>query len=92
MNKSDLVKMLSKETDLPPGKTEEVVNTVFETMAGALGAGDRIEVRGFGAFSIRHYDGYSGRNPKTGEEITVEPKKRPFFKPGKNLRAGLNQK
>jgi integration host factor subunit beta len=91
MNKSDLIEMLSKEVELPPRKAEELVNTVFDTMTNALITGDRIEVRGFGAFSVRQYDGYSGRNPKTGGETVVEPKRLPFFKVGKDLKDRLNE-
>ena len=55
-------------------------------MADTLVAGDRIEIRGFGSFEIREYEGYSGRNPKTGLEVSVGPKKTPFFKVGKELK------
>ena len=58
---------------------------VFSTMSRALIAGDRIEIRGFGSFVVKTYDGYTGRNPKTGETIQVEEKKLPFFKTGKDL-------
>ncbi len=67
MNKSDLSKTLSKEMNLPLRKAQEVVDMVFDTMSSALTAGDRIEVRGFGSFTVRQYEGYMGRNPKTGE-------------------------
>jgi integration host factor subunit beta len=90
MNKSDLVKSLAKETDLPMRKAEEIVDTVFNTMADALVAGDRIEVRGFGSFVVKEYEGYTGRNPKTGELIEVQTKRLPFFKTGKELKEKLN--
>lgn len=86
MNKSDLMEALSRDTGLPKSKAEEVVNTVFEGMANALANGERIEIRGFGSFKVKHYDGYVGRNPKTGEPINVSPKKLPFFKCGKGLK------
>jgi integration host factor subunit beta len=91
MNKSDLKKALSKEHAIPLRKAEEIVDKVFGTMSKALIAGDRIEIRGFGAFSIREYDGYTGRNPKTAEKITVAGKRLPFFKCGKDLREQLNE-
>jgi integration host factor subunit beta len=91
MNKSDLTKFLAKDLDLPWRKSEEIVDTIFDTMAESLLSGDRIEIRGFGSFQIRDYGGYSGRNPKTGEMIVVEPKKLPFFKVGKDFRERLNQ-
>ncbi len=90
MNKSDLVKSLAKEMDLPLRKAEEIVDMVFNTMCTALIAGDRIEVRGFGSFVVKNYDGYTGRNPKTGEQITVKSKHLPFFKTGKELKEKTN--
>lgn len=90
MNKSDLVKALAKEMDLPMRKSEEIVDMVFKTMAGALVAGDRIEIRGFGSFVVKKYEGYTGRNPKTGAKIEVTEKHLPFFKTGKELREKIN--
>jgi len=86
MNKSDLIEALSKDTGLPKGKAEEVVKTVFNTMANALADGDRVEIRGLGTFKVKHYDGYTGHNPKTGEPIKVKPKKLPFFKCSRELK------
>jgi len=86
MNRSDIVEMLSKETELTRRKAEEVVKMVFNGMANALAKGERVEVRGFGSFKVKHYDGYTGHNPKTGEIVKVEPKKLPFFKCGKELK------
>ncbi len=90
MNKSDLVKSLAKEMDLPMRKAEEIVDMVFKTMTTALVAGNRIEIRGFGSFVVKRYEGYTGRNPKTGEKITVRTKHLPFFKTGKELRENIN--
>jgi integration host factor subunit beta len=70
-------------------KAEEIIVTIFEAMAEALGSGDRIEIRGFGSFAMREYRPYTGRNPKTGESISVKPKKLPYFKAGKELRENL---
>ena len=86
MNKSDLVEALSEEEDLTKTKAEEVINLVFAEMTDALVKGDRVEIRGFGSFKVKHYDGYTGRNPKTGERTKVKPKKLPFFKCGKELK------
>ena len=85
-NKSDLAETLSKDAELPLKKAEEVVNQVFNDMVDALIKGDRVEIRGFGSFKIKHYDGYNGKNPKTGEPVKVKPKKLPFFKCGKDLK------
>jgi len=90
MNKSDLIKSLAAEYSLPLRKAEEIVAKVFDTMYDALKYGDRIEIRGFGSFTVKKYDGYTGRNPKTGAQIHVEAKRLPFFKAGKNLLEQLN--
>ena len=86
MTKSDLVTALAARTDLPASKAEHVVNVIFDAMTEALVAGDGVELRGFGSFSVRHYDGYTGRNPRTGEPVEVAPKRLPFFKVGKELK------
>ncbi|MCP4666735.1 MAG: integration host factor subunit beta [Deltaproteobacteria bacterium] len=86
MNKSQLVEALAKEENLPLRKAEEVVNTVFGEMETSLIKGERVEIRGLGSFKLKQYDGYKGRNPKTGEVIDVGPKKLPFFKVGKELK------
>ncbi len=86
MNKSELILALAKKENLTKQKAEEVVNTIFDSMTEALLAGDRIEIRGFGSFVVREYESYTGRNPKTGESISVSPKKLPFFKVGKELK------
>ncbi|MBW1766381.1 MAG: integration host factor subunit beta [Deltaproteobacteria bacterium] len=86
MNKSQLIEALAKSKTLPLKKAEEVVSTAFGEMEKALANGKRVEIRGFGSFKIKHYEGYQGRNPKTGEIINVTPKKLPFFKVGKELK------
>ena len=86
MNKSDLIEALSEGEDLTRTKAEEVVNLVFAKMTDALVAGNRVEIRGLGSFKVESYDGYNGRNPKTGKPIKVKPKKLPFFKCGKELK------
>lgn len=86
MTKSDLVEALSKDEGLTKTKAEDIVNLVFDEMANALAGGDRVEIRGLGSFKVKHYGGYSGRNPKTGKQIKVQPKKLPFFKCGKELK------
>lgn len=86
MNKSELVEALAATHGLTFKKAEEVVNGVFECMTDALLSDERIEIRGFGSFTVNNYKSYTGRNPKTGEAIAVKPKKLPFFKVGKDLR------
>lgn len=91
MNKSDLIKSLAEQSGLTLRKAEEIVDTVFDTMTQALRDGDRIEIRGFGSFTVKEYEGYVGRNPKTGDKIEVDAKWLPFFKVGKELRDSLNK-
>ncbi|HBF42190.1 MAG TPA: integration host factor subunit beta [Desulfobacteraceae bacterium] len=86
MNKSQLIEALAKVENLALKKAEEVVNSVFEDMENALVSGERVEIRGFGSFKVKQYEGYKGRNPKSGEIIEVGPKKLPFFKVGKELK------
>lgn len=91
MNRSDLIKVLREKTGLKITKAEEVVLTVFNSMSNALAKGDRVEIRGFGSFKVKHYDGYIGKNPKTGESVQVKPKKLPFFKCGKELKKRVDR-
>lgn len=86
MNKSELIELLSLKKGISFKKAEEIINTIFDSMAEAMLSGDRIEIRGFGSFVINEYKSYTGRNPKTGESISVKPKKLPFFKVGKELK------
>ncbi len=91
MNKAELTQELVKQGHISQKVAKIVVDTIFEEMKQALVKGERIEIRGFGSFSIREYDGYDGRNPKTGEKVRVAPKRLPFFKVGKELRERINQ-
>ncbi len=86
MNRSELVELLAIKKDISNRRAEEIVNIIFTSMTEAMIAGERIEIRGLGSFVIKEYDSYTGRNPKTGEPITVHPKKLPFFKVGKELK------
>ena len=86
MNKSDLIEALSKDTNLTKAQAEQVIELFFDEMSEALAAGDRVEIRGLFGFHVKHYKGYTGRNPKTGAVVNVPPKKLPFFKCGKELK------
>jgi integration host factor subunit beta len=86
MNKSDLMAALKDSTDIGRQDAEKVVNLFFQTIEDALRDGERVEIRGFGSFTVNHYKSYTGRNPKTGEQIRVPSKKLPFFKVGKELK------
>ncbi len=91
MTKSELVNRLA---DLNPHLTqrdiERIVSTIFDEITAALARGDRVELRGFGAFSVKRRDARTGRNPRTGESVQVDEKFIPFFKTGKQLRERLN--
>ena len=91
MNKSELIKPLAEETSIPLEDASLVVNTFVDRMKEALVQGDRVEIRGFGSFKMKEYSSYAGRNPKTGESVTVVPKRLPFFRAGKELKDFLNQ-
>jgi integration host factor subunit beta len=90
MNKSELIEELAQKQNVTIRTASRIINTILESMTEALGKGDNIELRGFGSFSVREYDSYIGRNPKTGKEITVKAKKTPFFKVGKDLRKAVD--
>lgn len=86
MNKSELVEKLAERAKITKKRAEQVVNLIFEQMTDALERGERIEIRGFGSFTNKSYDAYTGRNPRTGETIHVPAKKLAFFKVGKELK------
>ena len=86
MNKIGLIKTLSTTTDIPKIEAAKIVNLFFDKLAGALEKGDRVEIRGLFSFYAREYEGYTGRNPKTGETVEIAPNKLTFFKCGKGLR------
>ena len=86
MVKSELVEKLSERADITLAKAEEMVDLFFDSVNETLCTGNRVEIRGFGAFTVREYKEYEGRNPKTGEKIKVPPKKLPFWKTGMELK------
>jgi integration host factor subunit beta len=90
MTKSDLIDVLCETQKIPKGRAEQLVQVVFESMEGALKRGERIEIRGFGSFELRSYRPYEGRNPRTGVRVSVQPKRLPFFKVGKELKERVN--
>jgi len=91
MTKSDLIKRLAEsKPHLPQRDIEKIVSTVFDEVTEALARRDRVELRGFGAFSVREREARVGRNPRTGAEVSVPDKVVPYFKTGKELRERLN--
>lgn len=90
MLKSDLVHVLVERRGITQKQAEQAVEVIFEAMRDALCQDENIEIRGFGAFHVKHYKGYQGRNPKTGEVIPVQPKRGILFRTGKELRERIN--
>ena len=91
MIRSELIQKITDENPhLYQRDVERIVNTIFDEVTWAMSRGDRVELRGFGAFSVKQRDARVGRNPRTGETVSVEEKHVPFFKTGKLLRDRLN--
>lgn len=86
MNKLELISALKKEANISKVEAAEVVRLFIDNMANAMARGDRVEIRGLCSFFVKKYKSYTGRNPKTGEKVTIKPKKLPFFKSGKEIR------
>ncbi|MEM9469640.1 MAG: integration host factor subunit beta [Pseudomonadota bacterium] len=92
MTKSELIQRLAERNPhLFLRDIEKIVDTVFGEISTAMAQGDRVELRGFGAFSVKHREARTGRNPRTGETVQVEAKRLPFFKTGKALHEKLNE-
>ena len=91
MIRSELIQKISDDNPhLYQRDVERIVNTIFDEITDAMARGDRVELRGFGAFSVKKRESRVGRNPRTGESVAVEQKHVPFFKTGKLLRDRLN--
>jgi integration host factor subunit beta len=91
MNKAELIKKVSERVEIPPKVAKVFVETIFDAMSESLEKGERIEIRGFGSFVVRHYGAYKGRNPKTGKIVDVPPKKLPYFKVGREMKKLVNK-
>ena len=91
MNRSDLINALKDRMGLSRKKSEKVVDTFFDAIKVTLSQGERVEIRGFGSFTVKDYKPYVGRNPKTGVQINVPSKKLPFFKVGKELKGMVDK-
>ena len=91
MNKLQLIDAVKKETGISKSDAAKIVELFFNEMSEALANGDRVEIRGLCSFFVKKYGSYTGRNPKTGEKVTIAPKKLPFFKCGKELKDRVDQ-
>ena len=90
MLKSDLIERIARDLKMNYDLAQLVVSNIFDSMSEALSRGESIEIRGFGSFSVRYYPARAGRNPKSGEQVSVPPRKKPFFKVGKELKNRVN--
>ena len=90
MTGEQLNKLLADKENISQKKAKRVIDTLFHTMAESLKMTERVDIRGFGTFKVKHYAGYRGRNPKTGEAVEVKQKKLPCFKVGKALKERVN--
>lgn len=90
MNKSQLIEKLAQETDCHQRVADKAVRIFFDSIKSALDSGDKVEIRGFGAFVMKEYGGYTGRNPRTGNKVQVGTKKLPLFRTGKDLKNRVN--
>ncbi|HIJ55176.1 MAG TPA: integration host factor subunit beta [Deltaproteobacteria bacterium] len=86
MNKLEIISTLKSEANISKSEAARVVQIFFNNMAEAMAQGERVEIRGLCSFFVKEYKSYTGRNPKTGERVTIKPKKLPFFKSGKELK------
>jgi integration host factor subunit beta len=91
VTKADLIDALANELQITQHEAQAVIATILNSMTESLVRRVLIEIRGFGSFTVKHYDSYEGRNPKTGEKTLVQQKKLPFFKPGRDLRKRVHE-
>ena len=91
MKKSDLVDAISGKAGVPKAQVQQMVDDVFDLIADGLAKGEKIDLRGFGTFSVRDSAARTGRNPQTGEPIAIPARRVPGFKPGKELKEKVNK-
>ena len=91
MNKLDLIEALKTEAEITKNEAIAVVSLFFDEMTNALANNDRVEIRGLCSFYVKKYKAYTGRNPKTGTQVKIKPKKLPFFKCGKELKERVDK-
>ena len=90
MTKSDFIAALANKEKLTDKQTTDIINQILGGFKDSLKNGERIELRGFGSFTMREYKAYTGRNPRTGTNVDIRPKKLPFFKVGKGMKGLVN--
>jgi len=90
MTKADLIAVIAEKLKFPLARAELLVDVVFDCLEQSMSRGEKIEIRGFGSFTVRQYRAYDGRNPRTGAIVPVKPKRLVFFKVGKEMRERVN--
>jgi integration host factor subunit beta len=91
MNKLELISAVKNEANISKAEAAKVVQIFFDSMSEAMARGERVEIRGLCSFFVKEYKSYVGRNPKTGDKVTIKPKKLPFFKSGKELKERVDR-
>jgi integration host factor subunit beta len=91
MTKADLVERVAREADMTKKDAEQLVEIIFDSITDTLNKGEKIELRGFGSFRVRERNSRKGRNPKTGDSVSIPAKRVAYFKPGKELKELINQ-
>lgn len=91
MTKADLVEKVASEAEMTKKDAEQLVEIIFESIVSTLNNGEKIELRGFGSFRVRHRNARKGRNPKTGAAVNIPAKRVAYFKPGKDLKELINK-
>ena len=91
MNKLELISALKNEAKISKSEAAKIVQIFFDGMADAMARGERVEIRGLCSFFVKNYKSYIGRNPKTGDKVTIRPKRLPFFKSGKELKERVDK-
>lgn len=92
MTKADLIERMAGKLDITKKEAEAIVSVVFGSVVEAIERGEKVELRGFGCFKVKSRRPRRGRNPRTGEEIEIPPKRVPYFKPGKEMREAINRR
>ena len=91
MNKSELIELLKSDAGLIKTEAKAIVELFFDQLTDALARGERVEIRGLCSFYVKHYDAYTGRNPKKGAKVKISPKRLPFFKAGLELKRRVDR-
>ncbi len=90
MTKQELIRQVAQKQGITQQTAKSIVNNILESVTQTMARDEKVEIRGFGSFVVKRYDGYTGKNPGTGQPVQVQPKRLPFFKVGKELKERVN--